>query len=384
MKDAWQPFHRPVHVLKWAARVPGAVLMRLRLKRMMTRPDGRAAKAPLHLTFEPTRRCNLNCRMCYIDTSKRRGKVDELDLADFETLLDGVRLRSINLVGGEPFMRRDLFDLLDALRARRIRVGSLTTNGTLLDIDNARRIASFIADGVLESLTLSLDGREEIHNTIRDSETAFAKLAQGVDNVKAALAELKINHRKFMKIITTISESNFSTFPEVVDILSEWGLGILQINHLVFATPVERDASAERLGVAPGDIDTYVLDVDDSPLDPGAIRDGLIEVARKTGDAGIDLTGRPFVDPAMALTYYTGDFRARTQCPCPWANARIGADGDMSFCFLIRTVVGRARQDGVTAAWNSRRYRELRRRFAGTGCLEVCKRCCKVSLWEET
>ena len=383
MKQAPPAYHTLGQRLKWAARVPSAMLTRLRLRRMMSRPDGRAAKTPIHLTFEPTRRCNLRCSMCYIDEAKRRQKVDELDPAAFEKLLTGVPVRSINLVGGEPFMRRDLFDLLEIMRSRQIRVGSLTTNGTLFNPDNARRVASLIADGTLDSLTMSLDGREDLHNRIRGSQKAFSQLAQGVDHLKTALADLKINHRKFLKIITTISEANFSTFPEVVDILAEWDLGVLQINHLTFATPAERDHSAERLGVPPDDIDTYVLDVDHSPLDPRTIYDGLLEVARKTRDAGIELTARPFVDPKIALTYYTGAFKGKIECPCPWAHARIGAAGDMNFCFLIRSPVAQTRQDGVPAAWNSPRYRELRRRFAETGCLEVCKRCCKVTLVEE-
>ena len=374
--------HTLTQRLRRAARFPKAALARMRVRRWMTRKDGRAGRSPMMLTFEPTRRCNLRCSMCYIDESKRRQKVDELTVEAFKTFLHGVRIRSVNLVGGEPFMRRDLFDLIDVLRDRRIMVGSLTTNGTLIDRDAATRIASLVAERALESVTMSLDGREALHNEIRGSEKAFSRLAEGVALLKAALAEAGLDHRRYLKIITTVSETNFNTFPEVVPILAEWDLGVLQINHLTFATPAERDRSARALGVDSEEIDTYVLDLAASPLDAEAIRDGLVEVGRRARENGIELTGRPFLNPATALEYYTEDFRPDLACPCPWGQARVGATGEMSFCFLIRTPVGQTRDAGLTGAWNSDRYRQLRGRFAKTGCLEVCKRCCKAGILE--
>ena len=378
------PHYTPGQLLRWAARFPSWVAGRIRARRLMSRPDGAASARPMRVTFEPTRRCNLNCAMCYIDESKRRQKVDELDLAEFETLLDDVRVRGINLVGGEPLMRRDLFDLLDVLRRRRIKVDSLTTNGTMIGREKADRLADLVAAGALASVTMSLDGRETLHNEIRGSDKAFSLLAAGVEHLKAALAAKGLDHRRFIKIITTVSESNFSTFAEVVDILAGWDLGVLQVNHLTFATPEERDQSARALGVDPGTIDTYVLDVDASPLDGNVIRDNLVEISHRARQARIEWTGRPFCDPKTAPAYYTGSFDPETKCPCPWVHARIGAGGDLAFCFLIRSVVADVRRIGVGEGWNSDRYRELRRRFKETGCLPVCRRCCKVILLEDT
>jgi len=375
--------YTPGQMLRWAARFPSWVAGRIRARRLMSRPDGAASARPMRVTFEPTRRCNLNCAMCYIDESKRREKVDELDVSEFEALLEEVSARGINLVGGEPLMRRDLFELLDVLRRRRIKVDSLTTNGTMIDRAKADRLAELMAAGALESVTMSLDGHEALHNEIRGSGRAFSLLAGGVEHLKAALAARGLDHRRFIKIITTVSESNFSTFAEVVGILAEWDLGVLQINHLTFATPEEREESARALGVDPTSIDTYVLDVDASALDGRAIHDNLVEIGRQARQARIEWTGRPFSRAKTALAYYTGAFDPETRCPCPWVHARIGAGGELAFCFLIRSVVADVRRIGVGEGWNSARYRELRRRFKETGCLSVCKRCCKVILSED-
>jgi radical SAM protein with 4Fe4S-binding SPASM domain len=107
---------------------------------------------PFVLQWHLTERCNLRCRHCY----QERFMGEELALpalveivGQFATLLARIeRERApepvrghINLTGGEPFVRDDLFDLLDVLAAHRARFGfAILSNGTLIDAEIAQRL----------------------------------------------------------------------------------------------------------------------------------------------------------------------------------------------------------------------------------------------------
>ena len=86
------------------------------------------------IVLMPHSRCNCRCIMCDIWKSNRAGtSITEEQLENF---LDGFRRLKVEWVllsGGEPLMRRDLYQLV-AMIARKpaIRDLAMTTNGVLL------------------------------------------------------------------------------------------------------------------------------------------------------------------------------------------------------------------------------------------------------------
>ncbi|AET69217.1 radical SAM additional 4Fe4S-binding domain protein [Desulfosporosinus orientis DSM 765] len=80
-----------------------------------------------------TGRCNLNCRHCYMDAPS--GQPGEIPFLEMKRLLDKfeqANITEVSLTGGEPFMRKDLLDLIRQLTARRIRLTDIYTNATLI------------------------------------------------------------------------------------------------------------------------------------------------------------------------------------------------------------------------------------------------------------
>lgn len=134
----------------------------------------RTGPRPTHLLLQwhITDRCNLNCRHCYGDPEVRR---DDLPLEALHDILkqfiaflnpqQGPSLRGhITLTGGEPFLRKDLFDLLEMIHAHRKQISfALLTNGAFLDRHTLRRLYRLRPKFV----QLSLDGMERAHDAIR-------------------------------------------------------------------------------------------------------------------------------------------------------------------------------------------------------------------------
>ncbi|MCA9664358.1 MAG: radical SAM protein [Myxococcales bacterium] len=177
----------------------------------MYRPRG------LLLQWHVTERCNLRCAHCY----QERYAGDELTLeqllsilAQYEALLDGwsgdtreSRVPGhVTVTGGEPFVRRDFFELLEALAARRERLSfAILSNGTLIDDDVAKRLRALRPAFV----QISIDGTRETHDAIR-----------GRGNFDRAVAALRRLRRQRVRTMISFSASrhNFRELPEVVRI----------------------------------------------------------------------------------------------------------------------------------------------------------------------
>ncbi|MDR2991071.1 MAG: radical SAM protein, partial [Burkholderiaceae bacterium] len=106
------------------------------------------------------RRCNLNCLHCY-STSADVDFKGELSTAEALTVLEQLRaahVPALILSGGEPLLRPDLYEIAARAKALGFHL-SLSSNGTLLTADHARRLAQTGFDYV----GISLDGLQATH-----------------------------------------------------------------------------------------------------------------------------------------------------------------------------------------------------------------------------
>lgn len=127
-----------------------------------------------------TDRCNLACPMCF---TRRSRKAIEPSLKELERFLHGAeRLKKVALLGGEPTLRKDIFDILATIR----QAGGeavLCTNGLkLADPGFTRRLA----EAGLKEVHLQLDGfNDQIYRRLRGSAMHEQKM-QALENLAAA------------------------------------------------------------------------------------------------------------------------------------------------------------------------------------------------------
>lgn len=134
-----------------------------------------------------------------------------MPLADFLSALDTISKPAENfivvLTGGEPLMRKDIEVCGYEIRKRGIR-WSMVTNGQLYDKE---KHISLLNAG-LGALTISLDGLEESHNWLRNSNNSF----QNVDNaIGLAASSSRLN----FDVVTCVNQRNIKELPQIRDYL---------------------------------------------------------------------------------------------------------------------------------------------------------------------
>ncbi|HSM39649.1 MAG TPA: radical SAM protein, partial [Afifellaceae bacterium] len=118
------------------------------------------------------RRCNLNCKHCY-SLSTDVDFPGELSTEEVYRVMDDLKafgVPALILSGGEPLIRKDIFEI--AARAKALGFyTALSTNGTLIDAALARRIG----DTGFDYVGISLDGIEATHDRFRRQQGAFGR-----------------------------------------------------------------------------------------------------------------------------------------------------------------------------------------------------------------
>ena len=132
--------------------------------------------------------CNLRCTHCFISCSPDNHSHGMMTLEEIRPRLEeAVRLgaRDYYFTGGEPFMNREIFPILEATLA--VGPATVLTNGLLIDAPRVGRLRE-LSDGSRYSLDIriSLDGYDpEAHDAIRGAGTfdralgAAVRLADG-------------------------------------------------------------------------------------------------------------------------------------------------------------------------------------------------------------
>lgn len=103
-----------------------------------------------------TGRCNYKCRHCFQSApSGMLGHPLKEQLLDIARQFGECGICSVNLTGGEPLIRKDFFDIVDALLDEGIKIGTIFSNGMLI---NQEFIDHIKERNITPSFQISFDG----------------------------------------------------------------------------------------------------------------------------------------------------------------------------------------------------------------------------------
>jgi radical SAM protein with 4Fe4S-binding SPASM domain len=143
--------------------------------------------APLCVDFNITKRCNLKCHFCYASAIEENG-ISEMTLEEIDKAFESFNALNIHVVrisGGEPYMRRDICNIIDLTEKYNFSV-CLNTNGTLL----ADKEISHLKRSKVVSVGVSLDGPTcTVHEALRGVEGAYEKTLTALKRMKNALED---------------------------------------------------------------------------------------------------------------------------------------------------------------------------------------------------
>lgn len=131
---------------------------------------------PFIIAWELTMRCNLTCIHCASGCKKTTNKRElsrEQAIAICHQFPD-LLVREVNITGGEPLVREDIYDILDCLKSLGIKT-KIISNGLMIDNNTALRLSECNVAGI----GLSVDGDQQIHDRIRCKQGLFDTVLRG-------------------------------------------------------------------------------------------------------------------------------------------------------------------------------------------------------------
>lgn len=194
LSSRYRPWHVPLFVAKYA-------LLRLR-------------RRPVLLNLEVTMRCNAKCGFCDYWKTPAEAKAEEL--REFADIARRFNPMMITFTGGEPTLRRDLEEIVAAVRdATSLSYLTMITHGGMLTLERARSLW----DAGLDQFNISLDYLDQRHDIARGIPGLTAKIMDTVPRMKAAgIGSVRFN--------TVIKNDNLDQLLPIVHTAARMGAGV--------------------------------------------------------------------------------------------------------------------------------------------------------------
>jgi radical SAM protein len=196
-------------------------------------------RAPFTIAWEVTRACAYACAHCRAEAEPRRDP-RELDTEEAMALIDdlaGFETRPILvLTGGDPLMRRDVFEIAAYANERGLRV-ALTPTATALA---TRARMEKAREAGVRRVAFSIDAPEAaLHDRFRGFSGSLERTMRGVDAATDAGLPLQVN--------TTVCTLNAGVIEDMVPLLER--LGVVQWS-VFFLVPTGRGRDLTMLSAA--------------------------------------------------------------------------------------------------------------------------------------
>ncbi len=183
----------------------------------------RAPAGPI-VIWNLVRRCNLTCRHCY-SISADIDFPGELATGEVYAVMDDLKafgVPGLILSGGEPLLRPDLFDIAARARALGFYL-ALSTNGTLIDLPLAQRIA----DAGFDYVGVSLDGIGATHDDFRRKAGAFDASVEALRLLRGLAVKVGVRF--------TVTQDNAADLPALLDLADAERFDKFYLSHLNYA-----------------------------------------------------------------------------------------------------------------------------------------------------
>lgn len=134
------------------------------------------------LFFEITKKCNAHCEHCgsRCDINSEEGISKELFMSVLDDVKENIGIDTmLNITGGEPLLRKDLFEIMGYAKKLGFDWG-MVTNGTLISdsiIENMKKTK-------MSTISISIDGMKNTHESFRHLPGSFDKIIQNIIKLK--------------------------------------------------------------------------------------------------------------------------------------------------------------------------------------------------------
>lgn len=271
---------------------------------------------PLVVSYNLTRKCNLKCSHCYINATQK--ELDgELNTEESKQLIDQIANVSrplLILSGGEPLLRKDVYELVRYGTEKGLRMG-LGSNGGLID----QKAASRLKEAGIKTVSISLD------SNLPSQHDEFRGVAGSWDKAIGAIKALRDNDI-LVQLNTTLTQQNYDQIDDIMTLTEEIGV---ENFHLFFLVPTGRGAKmADISPVMYEDMikgtfaKTHKHRLNVRP----SCAPQFMRIAK---DMGLDM--RQWIRGCIAGMYYCRIYPNGDVTPCPYLPVKLGNVRDKTF-----------------------------------------------------
>lgn len=307
--------------------------------------------------LELTWRCGAACGFCYLrGTGRLNRRGPELGTAAVKAFMRRFPAGTgFYFSGGEPFLRKDIFELLEYAAGRGFNWG-VNTNGLELTAARFKRLLALKP----AYLIFSLHGPAAAHDRLLGVEGAHKKLLAGLRTA----AELK---GPGTEIITNcvINAANAALLPAVYLDAARAGADRAVFEHLQFIKKKE----AAGAGLSAADLITPALK--GYSLDTRALAASIRKIKALRGAFGTHFELRPDLPAGELERYYNGLMKPSGGCPGLLSTINVEPDG------RIRTCVLYGARAGDVKGFDRAAILKAKRRLVKGGLPQGCSRCCQ-------
>lgn len=171
-------------------------------------------KKPFCVSFEVTYRCNARCGHCHLGDpipNEKRATPEE-----FGKICRELRPVVAQVSGGEPLLRKDIEDIIRALRVPgKDPFIVLTTNAALLTLEKYKSLR----EAGVDEFSISFDYPDERHDDFRTIPGLFKKiekLLEGVQDIQD----------KGITLACVVHRQNFRDLIKAAEFAKKWNVGI--------------------------------------------------------------------------------------------------------------------------------------------------------------
>jgi radical SAM protein with 4Fe4S-binding SPASM domain len=330
---------------------------------------------PQDIILELTHRCNLQCGMCYLSEEfLNKDSANEVSGSQINDFLDSLlpHRPTIVLTGGEPFLRSDIFTIIENIKQRGMRC-CIFSNGTLLDTVSLKKLIEL----ELDSISFSFDGPKEVFERITSIPGSFDKLQM---NIESLLALRSAKSKPKVTLSCVLSKKNIDSLNFVFDFFFSHKISLLSLLHLHFVS--KKDSLANFTLFQKHNIHsrqavnrhTWGADYE--------LAKSIIKIHHQLQDnQNVEFIPNLTDDEIRAWYGNPDEYPVRQSCFYPWVTSRIAPDGTVYVCQNHVVAMGNITNESFPDIWNGVPFQRFRAFLKTHKMFPGCNRCCKLKTY---
>lgn len=170
-----------------------------------------------HVNIEVTSMCNLHCHYCFNNSGiKKDGELDTKEWLDILSKLRNKGVKSLLFTGGEPFIRKDIWDLLKYAQVMEFNVNILSNGYSINEqLDEHKR-------NILKNINRAQISLDSMSPIIHDQRRGTGSWDTAITAIKF-LRKLGV----YVEISVTISDENIDELDAITEFAHKTGCKVL-------------------------------------------------------------------------------------------------------------------------------------------------------------